>query len=161
VSSILELCQALPVFEVVPGAVLLVEGETFGTCYVLIDGAVEIIKGDIQVHIVSDPGAIFGEMAALLNIPDIATVRAITPGRVHRIEGGAEFLLRHPEIANSLLKLFAQRLYGLTNYLGDIKRQFEHHDSHLAMVHEVLETLVHHPQHSFTPGSDRDSEVLA
>jgi CRP/FNR family transcriptional regulator, cyclic AMP receptor protein len=157
--SIIDLCHTLPVLEFEPGAVLLAEGETTGALYVLIDGGVEIVKGEVRVQIVSDPGAIFGEISALLNVPNIATVRAITLSSAHMIAGGAAFLQTHPEVANSLLKLFAQRLYGLTHYMGDVKRQFENHDNHLAMVHDVVETLIHHPGRSFTAGSDRDSGV--
>jgi len=90
---------------------------------------------------------------SILELCHALPVRELVPG------ADGEFLQRHQEVAYSLLKLFAQRLYGLTNYLGDVKRQFEHHDSQLAMVHDVLETLVHHPQHSVTPASDRDSGV--
>jgi CRP/FNR family transcriptional regulator, cyclic AMP receptor protein len=158
-SSIVELCHALPVHVFEPGADLLTEGKTSGPLYVLIDGRVEILRGDLQIHIVSDPGAVFGEIAALLNIPHIRTVRAITLCRAHLVADGAAFLQSQQEISYSLLKLFAQRLYGLTNYMGDVKRQFESDDSHLAMIHEVLETLVHQPQLSFTPGSDRDYGV--
>ena len=157
--SILDLCHALPVRKFEPGAVLLAEGKTSGLLYVLIDGEVEILKGDFQINVVSDPGAIFGEISVLLDIPNMATVRAATPCSAHVVEGGDAFLQSHKEIAYQLSKLLAQRLHGLTTYLVDLKRQFEHHDNHLSMVDDVLETLVHHQRQSFTPGSDRDPGV--
>ena len=134
------------------------EGGTSRVLYVLIDGQVEILKGDYQINIVADPGAIFGEIAVLLDIPHMATVRALTPVNAHVIEGGEAFLQSNREIAYHLSKLLAQRLHGVTTYLVDLKRQFEDHAGHLGMVDEVLEALVHQQREEFTPGSDRDPD---
>jgi len=79
--------------------VLLAEGETSGLLYVLVDGEVEVLKGDFQVNLVSDPGAVFGEISILLGIPAIATVRAVTPCSARVVEGGDAFLQAHQEIA--------------------------------------------------------------
>ena len=84
--SIADLCQALPIATFEPGAILIAEGKTSGRLYVL--GAVEILKGDFQINVVSDRGAIFGEMSALLDIPHMATVRAATRCTAHVTEGG-------------------------------------------------------------------------
>lgn len=157
--SILDLCHGLPAQSFDPRAVLLPEGEKSGLLYVLIDGEVEILKGDFQINVVSNPGAIFGEISVLLDIPHMATVRAVTPCKAYVVEGGDAFLQSHKEIAYQLSKLLAQRLYGLTTYLVDLKDQYEHRDDHLSMVDGILETLVHQQDHSFTPGSDRDPDV--
>ena len=157
--SILDLCRALPSQTFEPGAVLLTEGERSGLLYVLIDGEVEILKGDFQINAVSNPGAIFGEISVLLGIPHMATVRAVTPCRAYVVEGGDAFLQSHTEIAYQLSKLLAQRLHGLTAYLVDLKQQYEHREDHLSMVDDILETLVHQQDHSFTPGSDRDPDL--
>jgi CRP-like cAMP-binding protein len=141
------------------GSVLLAEGETSGLLYVLIEGEVEILKGSFQVNAVADPGAIFGEISLLLGKPHMATVRAVSDCRVHVVEGGADFLKSNPEIAFELSTLLAQRLHGLTTYLVDLKRQYEHHDDHLGVVDDVLETLSHQQRSTFTPGSDRDPEM--
>jgi CRP/FNR family transcriptional regulator, cyclic AMP receptor protein len=155
-SAILALCQTLPVTTFEAGASLLVEGEQSGLLYVLVNGEVEIAKGQFQINTVSDPGAIFGEISVLLNIPHMATVRALTPCRAHEIRDGSGFLRSHPEIAYHLSELLARRLHGVSSYLVDLKRQFESHENHLAMVDDVLETLVHQQHPRFTPGSDRD-----
>jgi CRP/FNR family transcriptional regulator, cyclic AMP receptor protein len=155
-TSILHLCHALPVSTFEPGADLLCEDKTSGLLYVLIDGEVEILKGDFQINTVFDPGAIFGEISVLLDIPNSATVRAVTRCSTHEIQAGDAFLQSHKEIAYQLSKLLAQRLNRLTTYLVDLKAQFQHHDNHLSMVDEVLETLIHDQRQSFNPGSDRD-----
>jgi CRP-like cAMP-binding protein len=158
-STILERCRGLAERSVAPGTVLLAEGETSGLLFVLIEGEVEILKGTFQINTVADPGAIFGEISLLLGKPHMATVRAVSDCRVHVVEGGADFLKSNPEITFELSTLLAQRLHGLTTYLVDLKRQFEHHDDHLGMVDDVLETLAHQQRRTFTPGSDRDPEM--
>lgn len=105
-----------------PGAILLAEGKTSGILYVLVDGEVEILKGEFQINTVSDPGAIFGEISALLDIPHMATVRARTRCRAHIIENADTFLQSNKEIAYGLSKLLAQRLHGVTSYLSDLNR---------------------------------------
>jgi len=156
VTTIADLCQDLPVTACAAGEVLLQEGESTGRLYVLAEGTVEVLKGDYQINTVAERGAIFGDMSALLGIPHMATVRAVGPCAVHRIEDGQAFLASHQEISFHLARMLAQRLHGVTSYLVDLKRQFEDHDGHLGMVDEILETLVHEQRSDFTPGSDRD-----
>ena len=156
---ILEQCRGLPEQRFAAGTVLLAEGATTGLLIVLIEGEVEILKGDFQIATVADPGAIFGEISLLLEKPHMATVRATAPVRAYVAEGGAAFLRGHPELATEISRLLAQRLHGLTTYLVDLKRQFEDRADHLGMVDDVLETLAHQQRASFTPGSDRDPEM--
>ena len=121
-SSILDLCQAVPVTSFEPGAILLAEGKKSGLLYVLVDGEVEILKGDFQINVVSDKGAVFGEMSVLLNTPHTATVRARSACHAHIVEDGDAFLKANPKIAYDLAKLLAKRLQGVTNYLTDLNR---------------------------------------
>lgn len=153
--EILELCRSLPEQEVAAGAVLLAEGDKTGRLYVLLDGQVEILKGEVSIHVASEPGAVFGEISALLDIPHTATVRAATPCRVHVVGDAARFLAAHPEIAFWLSKLLARRLNAVTSYLADLKRQFEDQANHLGLVDEVLATLLHQQEERFRPGSAR------
>ena len=92
----------------------------------------------------------------LLGIPHMATVKALTPCSVLVSDGGEAFLKARPEVAYLLSQILAQRLHGVTGYLVDLKRQFEGEGSHLGMVDEILESLVHEQRNAFTPGSDRD-----
>jgi len=156
VNPILDLCDSIPVRTFEPGAILLAEGDRSGLLYILIDGDVEIVKGDFQINIVSDPGALFGEMSVLLDLPHMATVRALSPCRAHEVGDGNEFLKAHQEIAYHLAQLLARRLHGVSTYLVDLKQQFSSHENHLAMVDDVLETLVNQQHQRFIPGSDRD-----
>jgi CRP/FNR family transcriptional regulator, cyclic AMP receptor protein len=153
--QILALCRDLPERRFEAGEVLLPEGERTGMLHVLIEGQVEVVKGDFPVYQASEPGAMFGEISALLDIPHTATVRSRTPCRTHVVADAATFLKRHPEIAHAVSRLLAQRLHGVTSYLADIKAQFQEHRDHFSMLDEVLETLLHDQHQEFSPGSDR------
>lgn len=158
--SILSFCQELPEKSFGSGDVLLAEGERAGLLYILIEGEVEILKGDFQVNTIAEPGAIFGEMSVLLESPHTATVRAVVPTRMYVAERADAFLQSHTDLAYQVARLLAQRLYGVTTYLVDLKRQFEDHADHLGMVDEVLEALVHQQNEEFNPGSDRDPDPM-
>ena len=158
--GILEYCAEVGATEqrLAPDTVILVEGEASGRLYVLKEGTIEVTRGDTVIAVVDVPGAFFGEMSGLLGKPHSATVRAISASVVYAFEDSAAFLRSHPEIAFSVARLLAQRLHAATTYLVDIKRQFEGHDNHFAMVDEVLESLLHH-QEQVLPGSDRQPDA--
>ncbi len=153
-ASILDNCTGAPRLEFAPGTVLLNEGEKSGRLYILAEGSVEVLRGDTQVALVSEAGAVFGEMSVLLDRPHTATVRAMSPTCVFVFEDAESFLKSRPEIAFHLGKLLAERLNAATTYLVDLKQQFESHGNHLGMVGEVLETLIHQQHEDFMPGPE-------
>jgi CRP/FNR family cyclic AMP-dependent transcriptional regulator len=152
---VLSFCHELPERLFEPGEVLLAENGADGMLYVLIEGEVEVLKGETQVNTQSEPGAIFGELAILLDIPHTATVRAISPSRTYVIGNAGDFLQSHPDLSFQLAKLLAKKLNSITTYLVDLKSQFKDQQNHLGMVDEVLETLLHQQVEEHTPGSDR------
>ena len=141
--TVLSFCHELPERLFVPGEVLLEENGRDGILYVLIEGEVEVLKGKTQVNTQSEPGAIFGELAVLLDIPHTATVKAVSPSRTYVIGHAGDFLQSHPDLTFQLAKLLAKRLSSITTYLVDLKSQFEDQQNHLGMVDDVLETLMH------------------
>jgi CRP-like cAMP-binding protein len=154
-SDVIERCAALPRREFRAGEPILEDGKRSGVLYILVSGSVEVLKGDLQVATVHTPGAFFGEVSALLDLPHMATVRALTDATCFVATDPLAFLESNQEIAISLARLLAKRLHSVTTYLVDLKRQFEGHESHLSMVDDVLETLVHQQGVESEPGSDR------
>ena len=47
---------------------------------------------------------------------------------------------------------------ALETYLADLKRQYAGHGTHLAMVGEVLQSMINLPPLEVSPGSDRQSD---
>ena len=141
------------------GHVFLHEGRRAGVLYVLIEGEVEVLKGEMAIVAVADPGAVFGEISVLLDAPHTATVRTVTECRFYVIEEPLELLRRRPGIALDVARLLAERLHAMTTYLVDLKRQYEDSSDHFGMVDEVLETLGHAQRVGHVPGSDRDPDT--
>jgi CRP-like cAMP-binding protein len=155
---VLEYCKGLPQRAVAPGEALLVKGGLGAKLFVLIEGEVGVSSEGVEINRQNEPGSIFGEMSALLNVPYTADVAAITDARVYEIKDGAGFLRSHPDIAFHLARLLARRLKGASDYLVDVKRQFAGRDDHFGMVDEVLCSLLHLPDEECTPGSEREPD---
>jgi CRP/FNR family cyclic AMP-dependent transcriptional regulator len=157
-TSVLALCHDLPLRSFDAGATVLAEGTRSGVLYVLTSGSVEVLKQGVQINTIAEPGAFFGEVAALLDAPHTATVRALEPATFYVADDPLAFLRSRPEIALELSRLLARRLHFVTTYLVDVKRQFADSGDHLAIVDEVLDSLVHHQEPEASPGSDRCPE---
>jgi CRP/FNR family cyclic AMP-dependent transcriptional regulator len=156
--SILDYCTGVEPKECPARTVLLSEGATSGQLFILAEGRVEVLRGDTQVALVSEPGAVFGEMSILLGLPHTATVRADSPVSAYVFEDAEGFLRSHPEIGFYLARLLAQRLNAATTYLVDLKRQFEGHRDHLGMVGDILESLMQQQDEAFTPVAERQAD---
>ena len=157
-TPVLDHCRDLPVKTFAAGEMVLTEGDRSGLLYVLVSGAVEVLKNDVQINVVAEPGTFFGEVSILLDEPHTASIRAVEPSTFHVADDPLAFIGSRPEIALAISRLLARRLHFVTTYLVDVKRQFEGSGDHLAMVDEVLESLVHHQDPEASPGSDRCPE---
>lgn len=153
--TVLEFCNGFPERTFQSGQVLLEEQGEDKKLFILIEGEVEVLKGDTQVNLQSEPGAIFGELAVLLDIPHTATVRAVSPSRVYFVEEAEAFLRSHSDLSFQLARLLAKKLNSITTYLVDLKNQYEDRQDHLGMVDEVLETLLHQQVEEHNVGSER------
>ena len=140
------------------GSVLLQEGIKSGKLLILADGRVEVRRGETLVAAVDEPGSVFGEMSALLDVPHTASVVAVTPVTIYAFDDANAYLRSDPEISLTVARVLAQRLNTVTTYLVDIKRQYASHSNHLGMVSEVLASLVYQQRAAFTPGSDRQPD---
>ena len=156
--SLLDHCRGFVERQIAPGAVLLREGERSGRLFVLAEGTLEVYRGDVEIALVSEPGAIFGEMAVLLDQPHTASVRAVTEARVHVIEDASQFLNANPHVLLPIATLLARRLQSATTYLVNLKQQFQDQKDHFGMVDEVLELLSHQQDESFPPAADLPDE---
>lgn len=157
--DVLAAYRNLPQRDFAAGEVVIAEGGTSGEMLVLAAGAVEVLKGDVQVAFVEEPGAFFGEMAVLLDRPHSATVKALEPSRFHVVTEPQRFLAEHPDVALGLARLLARRLHSMTTYLADIRRQFADQAGNLGIIDAVLETLAHDQDEGGALVSDRDPDT--
>ena len=156
VDVLLELAEGLPQRSVAPGEVLLTEGDTGGSLFVLLDGTLRIEKDGVPITEVGERGACVGELALLLDIPATADVVASEPSTVAVVADAHRMLAEHPDLALALARLLAARVQRMTTYLADLQHQYADHDGGLGMVDVVLGSLMHKPGTRSELGSERD-----
>ena len=118
--SILDSCDPSKKLIVEKGTVLLQEGTQSEYLYVLAEGSVDVLRGNVLVASISEPGAIFGEMSMFLGTAHTATVTATSKCVVYAYADGAAYLRAHPEITYEIATLLAQRLNKATGYIVDL-----------------------------------------
>jgi len=158
VSDLLALSADRPEVSLPDGEVLIEEGGTPDRLYVLVSGQVVVEHGGVPFARVDTPGAVFGEMSAVLDRPATATVRSSGGATVREVTDPIAFLTEQPGAALAVLRTTASRLDGLTQYLVDVKQQFTDAGGHLGMVDAILDRLVHHQGPRPRTGSARDPE---
>ena len=139
---VLDICRSLPERRFEAGKEILVEGKKTGVLYVLVEGSVEILKGEFQISTVAEPGAVFGEISLLLDCPHMATVKTLAPCRFHVVNKARDFLRKNPDLCIHLAALLAQRLRSVTGHMMEMKEQFKEAGNHLVMIHKVLDSLL-------------------
>jgi CRP-like cAMP-binding protein len=156
--GILDYCTGGIQRDVPAGTLVIHEGGRTGHLYVLMEGRLEVVKGDTVVASIAEPGAVFGEMSVLLDQPHTATVRAASDSTIYEFSDAESLLRDQPAVALLVARLLAQRLNVATSYLADIKRQYAGHGNHLAMVGDLLQSMINLPPTQVSPGSDRQSD---
>jgi CRP/FNR family cyclic AMP-dependent transcriptional regulator len=149
----------LPEVIYAAGEPILTEGEDHGVLLVLVEGAVSVTKGDVQVAVVNAEGAVLGEMAVLLGGPATATVTAVGDCRLHRSDDPQTLLLERPEAAIAIATAVARRLDLIVSYLADLRTQYADRDDHLGVVAEVLSSLLQYRGNTVEPGSEREPDA--
>jgi CRP/FNR family cyclic AMP-dependent transcriptional regulator len=156
--DILEYCIGGLRRNVAAGTEVLHEGGRTGHLFVLIEGRLDVVKGETVVATMTEPGAVAGEMSVLLDAPHTATVRAAQDSVIYEIDDAASFLRQQPAVALMIARMLAQRLNVATTYLADLKRQYGGQGNHLAMVGDILQSMINLPPTQVSPGSDRQSD---
>jgi len=117
---VLRQCKGLPVKRFDSGSVILEENDDTRVLLILIEGAVEVIKGGVPIATVAEPGSIFGEISIVCQQPHMATVRASEPCRFHVITDTDAFIKSYPLIHWELTRILGQRLTRITNQLIEL-----------------------------------------
>jgi hypothetical protein len=133
--------NAFPLISLSAGEYLLTQEEKTDSIYFLLEGSVKVTKDGYEVAVISDKGAVFGEMSILLDNKHSASVQCLEDSKFYHIEHPGKYLENHPKVIWHIAQILGLRLFNLNQYLVDVKSQYEGHD-HLHMVDDVLETLL-------------------
>ena len=105
------------------GMTLIEQGGRTGQLYVLKEGQLEVIRDGKHVSTIKTPGAIVGEMSVLLDMPQSASVRAVTNVELYVIDNAIDVLHTHPEWLLQIARLLAQRVNATTALLTRDKEE--------------------------------------
>ena len=102
--------------RVSPGEVLMEEGAVEAHLYAIVEGRVRVHRGD-RTLVELGPGATVGELAALVPAPRTASVTALEPTLVLRVDQVVldELLVEWPELAHGVIAELVSRLRATTD----------------------------------------------
>ena len=110
---------ALPLASFGAGETVLAEGTKTGRLLILKSGAVGIFKGDVEFAQVTEPGAVFGELSALLDAPHSADIRTLEASEFHVAD--AATLLQDPAALLYVTIVLARRIDAANQGLLQLK----------------------------------------
>jgi CRP/FNR family transcriptional regulator, cyclic AMP receptor protein len=112
---------ALPLTSYGAGATVFAEGTKTGRLLILKSGAVSIVKRGTEIAKVAEPGAVFGELSALLDQPHSADVRTLETSEFHVAD--AAILVQDPAALFYITMILARRLDGANHVFLELKNQ--------------------------------------
>ena len=115
---------ALPLATYRAGETVLSAASTTGRLLILKEGAVTIVKDGVEIARVTEPGAVFGELSALLGQPHTADVHALENSQFH-VASTAAPLMQDPTALLFVATVLARRVDSANRALVELKRQVQ------------------------------------
>jgi CRP/FNR family cyclic AMP-dependent transcriptional regulator len=113
---------ALPLKTYQAGETVLASGSRTDELLILRYGNVAVVKEGVEIAKVAEPGAVFGEISALLDCPHTADVRALTTSQFHVAHPAA---LQDPAALFYVAAILARRLDRTNQALVELTNQIE------------------------------------
>jgi hypothetical protein len=153
-AAIDNIISALPLTTYRAGETVLTAGAKTGRLLILKKGAVVIRKDSVEIARVEQPGAVVGELSALLNQPHAADVLAVADAQFYVAD--AALLGRDPIVLFYVAQILAHRLVAADICLVELKKEVQFQTGQsagalkrmIAKVEQVLQTS----STSFSPG---------
>tara|TARA_B100000029_G_scaffold433181_1_gene445853 strand:- start:275 stop:622 length:348 start_codon:yes stop_codon:yes gene_type:complete len=104
-----------------PGEVIVTEGDETNDAYIILEGEIEVTKKGRHLAMLYE-NAIFGEISMVDGRPRTATCiakTACTLGMVTR-DNYKQLLAHRPDAINPLLRIVANRMRNLTEFMEDL-----------------------------------------
>jgi CRP-like cAMP-binding protein len=113
---------ALPLTIYQAGETVLADGSKTDRLLILRKGNVAVVREGMEIARVTEPGAVFGEISALLNCPHTADVRALATSQFHVLHPAA---LQDPAVLLYVAAVLARRLDGANQVLVELKSEIQ------------------------------------
>jgi CRP/FNR family transcriptional regulator, cyclic AMP receptor protein len=151
-SEVLDRLSAFPLSSFAPGAAVLSQATATGRLLFLREGVVDVTLEDVFIARVSEPGAVFGDVAFLLDQPHSAAVTAAEVSRFHVVEDPEGFLEAEPRVAIYVAQILARRLNAVNHLLAEARHRIDEPDRPPAYLMETLDRMGHALQMHFPTG---------
>jgi CRP/FNR family transcriptional regulator, cyclic AMP receptor protein len=132
----------LPLATYRAGETVMTAGSKSGRLLILKRGAVVVLNDSIEIARVDEPGAVLGELSALLDQPHTADVQALEDSQFHVSD--AALPEKDPVMLLHVARILARRIVVANRSLVELKKQFQAGQSHSAlskMLEKVEEIL--------------------
>ena len=118
-----KMLSALPVTTFHAGETILSDGSKTGRLFFLKSGEVEVLKNSVVLARRDQPSTVLGELAALLDRPHGADVRAVRDSDFHVAD--VELLEKDPVALLGVAKILARRLVTTNASLVALKNEIQ------------------------------------
>jgi CRP/FNR family cyclic AMP-dependent transcriptional regulator len=129
----------LPIRTYYPGEFVFAARSKTGQLLILRNGVVAILKGGIEIAKVTEPGAVFGELSALLDQPHTADVLALEISQFY-VADAAALLAQDPIAVLYIAAVLARRLDRANQALIELKSQLEAGQPH-SVIGKTVEKI--------------------
>lgn len=140
-SRVLEQLCEFPILVFEEGDVVLAAGSATGRLLFLRRGAVEVVKDEVCITRITEPGAVFGEIALLLGQPHSADVLAVAPSSFYVVEGAAAFLKTDPLVGLYVAMVLAGRLDAVNRHLLEARTRIAAASEEQSFFVEMLDRI--------------------
>lgn len=143
--ALLAAVNRLPLETYHAGQTVLAAGATSGRLLILEEGSVEMRRDGMQIGKVMVRGSVLGEIAALLDHPHTADVRALETSTFH-VTDADRFLRSDPAAAHYVAVLMAKRVDRANRTLIEARHQLEaepHRGPVATMLDRIARSLHH------------------
>jgi len=124
-TAVLQRIGTLPLATYQPGETVIAAGTKTGRLLILRKGAVSIRKNGTVIAEVKEPGAVIGELSALLNQPHTADVQTLEASEFRVAQ--ADLLVEDPVVLLYVAAILAQRLNLANQAVVELKSQIQLH----------------------------------
>ena len=145
-SAVLGRLASLPLETYQQGELVLRGGGATGKLLIMTEGAVEVVRGGIRIDEIAEAGAVFGELAVLLDQPHSADVRALRTSTFY-VADGRTILRVDPAVALYVAVVLAQRLETVNRHLVEARVRLAQTDQPRRVLRETLDNIGRTLQH--------------
>jgi len=139
--EVLAKVRRFPTRSYEPGDTVMSQTTAAGQLLFLCEGALDVTLEDVFIARVAEPGAVFGDIAFLLDLPHTAEVSAVQPSSFHLIEDPEAFLEAEPKVAIYVAQVLARRLNAVNHLLVEARRRIAEAPQRRGVLTDTLDRI--------------------